>query len=180
MIPCLSSKEQMMATLSNNHDDFVARFRARLERARENRWRRRAPDTQRLQQLRQDLGRLALVGHENLTRPLHAGQLLTRMLACLEDRDHGDPEVDDVRDMVVTALLEHGRQTFDEYHGPEHLAFPRGPLRAQLDRIRATLEMALLHNDLGDVALALAMLDHVDGDPERQEAESSAPAQAAV
>ena len=62
--------------------------------------------------------------------------------------------------MVLAALLEHGRQTLDE--------------------IRATLERAVFHNDLGGVAPALAMLDHVNGDPECQEAESSAPAQAAV
>jgi hypothetical protein len=47
--------------------------------------------------------------------------------------------------MVLAALLEHGRQTLDE--------------------IRATLERAVFHNDFGGVALA--MLDHVDGDPER-------------
>ena len=101
------------------------------------------------------------------------------MLGCLEDRDHGDPEVDDVRDIVLNALLEHGRQTFDQHYGPDDLSFLRDPLRAQLDEIRATLERAVLHNNLGGVALALAMLDHVDGDPGRQEAESSAPAQAA-
>jgi hypothetical protein len=177
MIPRLSSKEQMM--LSNNHD-FAARIRARLEQDRENRRRRQTRDTPRLQQLRQDLGRLAFDGHENLTRSLHAGQVLTRLLGCLQDRDHGDPEVDDIRAMVLTALLEQARQTFAEFYGPDDLAFRRGPLRAQLDEIRAALEMALFHNDLGGVALALAMLDHVDGDPERQEAESSAPAQAAV
>jgi hypothetical protein len=101
------------------------------------------------------------------------------LLGRLEDRDHGDPEVDDVRDMVLAALLEHGRRTFDERYGPDGLAFRRGPLRAQVDEIRATLERAVLHNNLGGVALALAMLDHVDADPGRQEAESSAPAQAA-
>jgi hypothetical protein len=170
----------MMSNLSNNHVDFAAGFRARFEQARENRQRRQTRDTQRLQQLRHDLGQLAIFGHENLNRSLNAGRALTRLLGCLEDRDHSDPKVDDVRDMVLTALLEHGRQTFDEYFGPEDLAFWRDPLRAQLDRIRATLEQALFHNDLGGVALALAMLDHVDGAPERPEADSSAPAQAAV
>jgi hypothetical protein len=169
-----------MSTPSNNHDDFVARFRARLEQARENLRRRQTRDTQRLQQLRQDLGRLASDGHENLTRSLHAGQVLTRLLGCLGDRDHGDPEVDDVRDMILAALLEHGRRSFIEHYGPNDLAFRRGPLRAQLDKIRATLERAVLHNNLGGVALALAMLENVDGDPGRQEAESSAPAQADV
>jgi hypothetical protein len=82
--------------------------------------------------------------------------------------------------MVLTALLEHGRPTFDEHYGPDELAFLRDPLRAQLDEIRATLERAEFHNDLGGMAPALAMLDHVDGDLERQKAESSAPAQAAV
>jgi hypothetical protein len=169
-----------MSNLFNNNNDFVARFRARFEQARENRRRRQTRDIPRLQQLRQDLSHLAFTGHENLTRSLDAGQVLTRLLGCLEDRDHGDRALDDIRVMVLTALLEHGRQTFAEYYGPEHLAFGRGPVRAQLDRIRATLELALVHNDLGSVALALAMLDHVDGNPECQEAESSAPAQAAV
>jgi hypothetical protein len=82
--------------------------------------------------------------------------------------------------MVLTALLEHAWQTFDEHYGPDDLAFRRDPLLAQLDEIRAPLERAVFHNGLGGVALALAMLDHVDGDPECQEAESSAPAQAAV
>jgi hypothetical protein len=82
--------------------------------------------------------------------------------------------------MVLTSLLKHGRQTFGEHYGSDDLAFRRDPLRAQLDEIRATLERAVFHNDLGDVGLALGMLDHVDGDPERQEAESSAPAQAPV
>ena len=119
-------------------------------------------------------------GDENVPPMLNAGRALTRMLGCLEDRDYADPEVDDVRDMVLIALLEHGRQAFDESYGPEDLAFRGEPLQAQLDEIRKTLERAVLGNDLGRVALALAMLDHVDGDPGRQEAESSAPAQAAV
>jgi hypothetical protein len=180
MIPCLSFKEQMMSSLTNNDHDFAANFLARLEQARANRRWNQTSGTQRVQQLRQDLGHLAYDGDENVPRPLHAGQVLTRMLGCLEDRDYADPEVNYVRDMVLTALLEHGRKTFDEYYGSDLLAFRRDPLRAQLDEIRATLEQAVVQNDLGGVTLALAMLDHVDGDPGHQGAESSAPAQPAV
>jgi hypothetical protein len=169
-----------MSSLTNNDHDFVASFLARLEQTRAHRRWNQTSHTQRVQQLRQDLGHLAYDGDENVPRPLHAGQVLTRMLGCLEDRDYADPGVNDVRDMVLTALLEHGRKTFDEYYGPDkRLAFLREPLWAQLDEIRGTLELALFHNNLGDVALALAMLAQVDGDPGRQEAESSAPAQPA-
>jgi hypothetical protein len=38
----------------------------------------------------------------------------------------------------------------------------------------------VFNNDLGGLVLALAMLDHVNGDLERQEAESSPPTQTAV
>jgi hypothetical protein len=75
-------------------------------------------------------------------------------------------------------LLKVGRVIFDTLYSPE---FRRYPLRAQLDKIREILELAVSDNVCGGVflAMAVAMLDHVDGD-RRQDAESSASGQADV
>jgi hypothetical protein len=158
---------------NNNNDD--AGVRARPEQAREKRWRRPTRDTQRLQQLlqvqqlQQDLADLEFDEDEILIWLVRFGDVLTRFLGRFEDRYRGDPEFDHLRNMVLTALSEHGQVIFDAYSGPDYLAFRRDPLRAQMDKIRKTLELAVLNNDLRGVALALAlalaMLDPLDGDP---------------
>jgi hypothetical protein len=174
---------------NNNNNNEVAGVRARPEQAREKRRRRPTRDTQWRQQRRQqwqqvlqDLADLQFDDDQSLIWWLRHGPVLTQALGCLEDLDRGGPDVDKARDLALTMLHRLGRVIFDAYGGPDHLAFRRDSLRAQLDKIRKILEMAMSNIDLSGVAVAvaLAMLDHVDGGPGRQEAESSAPPQAAV
>jgi hypothetical protein len=187
--PLSFNQGEKMSNSSNNNNNNVAGVRARPEQAREKRRRRPTRDTQRRQQLQQvqqvlqDMADTEIDRFEILIWWSRLGEVLTRFLGCFEDRDRGDPEFHHLRKLVLTALLEPG-VIFDAYDGPDYVAFRRDPLKAQLDKISKTLELAVLNNDVGGVALAvamaLAMLDNFDRGPGRQGAESSAPPQAAV
>jgi hypothetical protein len=167
-----------MSNSSNNNND-VAGVRARPEQAREKRRRRPTRDTQRrqqrrqqLQQVLQDMADLRSLDDESLIWGLHAAQIQTRLRSWFLDRD---PLIDDARDEFRTAAPKLFRLVLDALCTPE---FRRGPLRAQLDVICELRELAVLDNEPGEeaLALALALLDY----PGAPGSRVVRPAQAAV
>jgi hypothetical protein len=141
-----------MSNSSNNNDD--AGVRARPEQARVKRRRRPTRDTQRRQQLQQvlqDMADLRSNDDESLIWGLHAAQIQTRLRSWYLDRD---PLIDDARDEFGTEAAKLFVLVLKALCTPE---FRRGTLRAQLDMICELRELAVLDNEPGEEALALAL-----------------------